>query len=170
MSFAAGIITALFFLCGSWASHAQVPAIIGTWKFNVEASKFPGPPPQSEIRSYRLTDGGVLIGVAVNIDAQGRPGFLQFAAKPDGKDYPEFDTQSAAKYLADGTVPARTYAEVRTADPRKVHWIDKAGGRILSSGEKWVSKDDKQLSFTVDTKDAQGKQIQYLYVFDRTGP
>jgi hypothetical protein len=163
------IITGLFFICGAWASHAQVPAILGTWKFNAAASKFPGPAPQDEIRSYRLTDGGVLIGVAVNIDAQGRPNFLQFAAKPDGKDYPEFDTQSAAKYLADGTVPVRTYAEIRTSDPRKVHWIDKAGGKIISSGDKWVSKDGKQLSFTVDATDAQGKQIQFLYVFDRTG-
>jgi hypothetical protein len=170
MKITAAILTALFLIGGSRASHAQVPAIIGTWKFNVEASKFPGPAPQAEIRSYRLTDSGVLIGVAINIDAQGRPSFLQFAAKPDGNDYPEFDTASAAKYLADGTAPARTYAEIRTDDPRKVHWIDKAGGKILSSGEKWVSKDGKQLSFTVDTKNAQDKQVQYLYVFDRTGP
>jgi hypothetical protein len=170
MKITAGIITGLCFICGSWASYAQVPAVIGTWKFNLEASKFPGPAPQTEIRSYRLTDGGVLIGLAINIDAQGRPSFLQFAAKPDGKDYPEFDTQSAAKYLADGTMPARTYAEIRTGDPRKVQWIDKAGGKILSSGEKWVSKDGKQLSFTIDIRDAQGKQVQYLYVFDRTGP
>jgi hypothetical protein len=170
MKIAARIITGLVCICGSWASHAQVPAVIGTWKLNVEASKFPGPVPQTEVRSYRLTDGGVLIGVAVNIDAQGRPNFLQFAAKPDGKDYPEFDTRSAAEYLADGTAPARTYAEIRTDDPRKVHWIDKAGGKIISSGEKWVSKDGKLLSFTVDATDRQGNKVQYLYVFDRTGP
>ena len=106
MKIAAGILTGLCLSCGSWAVHAQVPAVLGTWKFNIKASKFPGPAPQMEIRSYRLTDGGVLIGVAVNIDAQGRPNFLQFAAKPDGKDYPEFDTASAAKYLADGTAKA----------------------------------------------------------------
>jgi hypothetical protein len=168
MKIAAGIITSVFCLCGGWASQAQVPAIIGTWKLNIAASKFPGPVPQTEVRSYRLA-GGVLIGVAVNIDAQGRPNFLQFAAKPDGKDYPEFDTRSAAEYLADGTAPARTYAEIPTADPRKVHWIDKASGKIISSGDKWVSTDGKQLSFTVDATDRQGNKIQYLYVFDRTG-
>ena len=27
----------------------------------------------------------------------------------------------------------------------------------------------KKMSFTVDTKDQQGKDVQYLYVFDRTG-
>ncbi len=170
MKIAASIIAGLILGCGARASHAQVPAIVGTWKLNVAASKFPQPAPQSEVRSYRLTDAGVLIGVAVNIDAQGRPNFLQFAAKPDGKDHPEFDTRSAAEYLADGKAPVRTYAEIPTADPRKVHWIDKAGGKIISSGEKWVSGDGKQLSFTVDASDPKGNKVQYLYVFDRTGP
>jgi hypothetical protein len=151
------------------ASYAQVPAVIGTWKLNVEASKFPGPPPQTHIRSYRLNEKGFLVGVAVIVDAQGRPNFLQFAAKVDGKDYPEFSTDSAANYLSDGTRPPRTYSESPTDDPLKVKWLDKQGGKLLFSGEKWVSADGKKLSFTVDTKDQQGKDLQLLYVFDRTG-
>ena len=54
----------------------------------------------------------VAIQVTFIVDAQRRPSFLQFAAKPDGKDYPEFSTESAAKYLIDGTTPPRTYAEI----------------------------------------------------------
>jgi hypothetical protein len=169
MKIAAGIIAGLILACGSWASYAQVPAIIGTWKLNVAASRFPEPAPQAEVRSYRLTDGGVLIGLAVNIDAHGRPNFLQFAARPDGRDYPEFDTRSAAEYLAQGKAPFRTYAEIPSADPLKVHWVDKADGRIISSGDKWVSKDGKLLSFTVDATDPKGNKVQFLYVFDRTG-
>jgi hypothetical protein len=169
MKIAAGIIAGLILGCGSWASYAQVPAIIGTWKLNVAASRFPEPAPQAEVRSYRLTDGGVLIGLAVNIDAHGRPNFLQFAARPDGRDYPEFDTRSAAEYLAQGKAPFRTYAEIPSADPLKVHWVDKADGRIISSGDKWVSKDGKLLSFTVDATDPKGNKVQFLYVFDRTG-
>ena len=152
------------------AAQAQVPYIVGTWKLNVAASRLDGPAPQSEVRSYRLSPDGVLIGVAISVDDRGRPGFLQFAARPDGKDYPEFSTDSAARYLIDGTAPPRTYAEIPTADPYKVRWVDKAGGRVLASGEKWVSRDGKRLSFTADAKDQQGHPIQYLYVFDRTGP
>ena len=167
MKIAACIVTGL--LTVGWsASHAQVPAVIGTWKLNIEASKFPGPPPQTHVRSYRVVDGK-LIGVAVSVDAQGRPNFLQFAAGLDGKDYPEFSTDSAAKYLSDGTTPPRTYAEIPTSDPLKVKWVDKMGGKILVSGEKWVSADGKKMSFTVDAQDEQGKAVQYLYVFDRTG-
>ena len=169
MKIATLVITGLLIAFGSGVSHAQVPAVLGTWKLNVEASKFPGPAPQTHVRSYRLSDDGVLIGVAVIVDSQGRPSFLQFAARVDGKDYPEFNTESAAKYLSDGTVPPRTYAEIPTGDPLKVKWVDKVGGKLLFSGEKWVSIDGKKLSFTVDTKNEQGKDVQYLYVFDRTG-
>ncbi len=169
MKIATLVITGLLIAFGSGVSHAQVPAVLGTWKLNVEASKFPGPAPQTHVRSYRLSDDGVLIGVAVIVDSQGRPSFLQFAARVDGKDYPEFNTESAAKYLSAGTVPPRTYAEIPTGDPLKVKWVDKVGGKLLFSGEKWVSIDGKKLSFTVDTKNEQGKDVQYLYVFDRTG-
>jgi hypothetical protein len=170
MKIAACIVMGLLIAGSFGVSHAQVPAVLGTWKLNVAASKLPpGPPPQTQVRSYRMTDDGVLIGVAVTIDAQGRPNFLQFAGKPDGKDHPEFSTDSAAKYLSDGTLPPRTYAEIPTDDPLKVKWVDKQGGKLLFSGEKWVSADGKKLSFTVDTKDGQGKDVQFFYVFDRTG-
>ncbi len=40
MKIAPRIVAALLIACGSSASHAQVPAIIGTWKLNAEASTF----------------------------------------------------------------------------------------------------------------------------------
>jgi len=169
MKIAASLVATLVIACSSGALRAQVPAVLGTWKLNIEASKFPGPPPQTHVRSYRMAENGVLVGVAVIVDAQGRPNFLQFAAKVDGKDHPEFSTDSAAKYLSDGTAPPRTYAEIPTDAPLKVRWVDKQAGKLLFSGEKWVSADGKKMSFTVDTKDQQGKDVQYLYVFDRTG-
>lgn len=131
MKTAVRIVFALL-IASSWsASRAQLPGIIGTWKLNVEASRFPGPAPQTEVRSYRLAENGVLIGVAVMVDSQGRPNFLQFAAKADGKDYPEFDTKSAAQYLSNGTAPSRTYAETPTSDPRRVKWVDKRAAKCL---------------------------------------
>ena len=170
MKIAACIITTVLLAFSSSVLRAQVPGVIGTWKLNVAESKFPGPPPQTHVRSYRLADNGMLIGVAVIVDSQGRPSFLQFAAKVDGKDYPEFSTDSAAKYLSDGTAPPRTYAEIPTADALKVKWVDKMGGKLLFSGEKWVSADGKKLSFTVNARNEQGTDVQLLYVFDRTGP
>ena len=96
MKIAACIVSALCIGGNSGASLAQVPGVIGTWKLNVEASRFPEAVPQVHVRSYRLAENGMLIGLAVFVDSKGRPGFLQFAAKPDGKDYPEFSADSAA--------------------------------------------------------------------------
>ncbi len=170
MKLGVNIVIGLLIACSPLLSSGQVPYIIGSWRLNIAASKMQGRAPQTEVRSYRLTAEGVLIGVAVTIDDRGQPNFLQFAARPDGKDYPEFSTGSAAQYLVDRTPPPRTYAEKPTADPRRVQWTDKAGGRVPAAGEKWVTKDGKRLSFTVDEKDEQGRAIRYLYVFDRTGP
>ena len=146
-----------------------MPHIVGTWAFNAEASRIPGPVPQTHVRRYFLADDGILIGVAAVVDAQGRPFFLQFAAKPDGADYPEFDMNSAAAYLIDGSQPPRTYSET-PIDSHTVEWVDKADGRVIASGKKWVSADGQTLSFTSNAKNDRGEDVEYLYVFDRTGP
>jgi hypothetical protein len=62
---AASVFAGLIFISASWTSHAQIPAVIGTWKLNVESSKVAGSAPQIQVRSYRLTSQGVLIGVVV---------------------------------------------------------------------------------------------------------
>lgn len=159
----AGSVAALAIASLSAPAPAQVPYIEGTWRLNVAASHLAGPPPQSHVRSYRMGPDGVLVGLAVVVTPNGAPNVLMFAAKPDGRDHPEFDTQTAARYLADGSAPPRTYAESPTQDDHRVRWVDKAGGRILASGEKWVSPDGKTMSFTVDG-------TEELDVFDRTGP
>jgi hypothetical protein len=169
MKLVMSLVAGLLFACWSAPAQAQVPYIVGTWELNVEASRFPGQPPRTEVRRYILTDDGVLIGIAVFVGSQGNPGFLQFAAKPDGMDYPEFDTRSAGQHLIDGTPPPRTYAEIPTDDPRRVQWVDKQDGRIVGSGEKWVSEDGQTLTITSSTRNAQGEEVVYTYVYDRTG-
>lgn len=94
------VIVAVTLLALSAAAHAQVPHIIGTWKLNIEASQFLGRAPQSEVRRYDVADNGYLVGLAVFIDAQGNPGFLQFAAKSDGQDYAEYSSGVLAERFA----------------------------------------------------------------------
>jgi hypothetical protein len=106
------------------------------------------------------------VGLAVVVDARGNPSFLQFAAKDDGKDYPEFDSGSLARFQIDGTKGPRTYSET-PIDSRTVAWIDKVDGRIVASGKKWVSEDGKTLSFTSEGTNRSGEPFTYLFVFDR---
>jgi hypothetical protein len=145
---------------------AQVPHIVGNWRLNVEASRFPGPAPQTHVRRYSLGPDGSLIGLAVIVDADGTPSFLQFAAKPDGKDYPEFDAGSAAQYLIDGSPPPATYAET-PIDSHTVEWTDKYDGQVTFSGRKWVSADGQTMTITAVIKNERNEDIDFLFVFDR---
>jgi hypothetical protein len=158
---------ALVFGVLSTPVHAQVPHVIGNWRLNAAASRLPGPAPQTHVRRYSLApDGTTLIGLAVTVDAQGNPSFLQFAAKPDGKDYPELDSRTAAQYLMDGSPPPATYAET-PIDARTVEWVDKYQGRVTASGRKWVSEDGRTLTFTAVVSDERNEQREFLFVFDR---
>jgi hypothetical protein len=139
---------------------------VGTWKLDVAASRLPGPPPQMHVRRYSLAEDGTLIGLAVVVDARGNPSFLQFAAKTDGKDYAEFDSASLAAWQIDGTSPRRTYAET-PVDSHTVEWVDKADGKVIASGKKWVSEDGRILSFTAESVTPQGASVVYTFVFER---
>jgi hypothetical protein len=159
---------ALALACCAIPVHAQVPHIIGNWQLNAAASRLPGPAPQTHVRRYSLADDGTLIGLAVTVDTQGNPSFLQFAAKPDGKDYPEFDARTAARYLMDGSAPPATYAET-PVDSHTVEWVDKYQGTVTARGRKWVSADGRTLTFTALVKNQRNEEMEFLFVFDRIG-
>ena len=146
---------------------AQVPHVIGNWRLNVAASRLPpGPEPQTHVRRYSLAPDGSLVGLAVVVSADGTPSFLQFAAKPDGRDYPEFDARSAAQYLIDGTTPPATYSET-PIDSHTVEWVDKYQGNVTARGKKWVSADGRTLTFTAIVTNERNEQLEFLFVFDR---
>jgi len=154
-------------LACSLTAEAQLPHIIGTWKLNVAASHLPGPPPQTHVRRYSLAeDGKTLIGLAVVVDARGNPNFLQFAARSDGKDYAEFNSDLLARWQIDGAQSPREYTET-PLDSHSVEWADKYDGKVVASGKKWVSDDGRTLSFTSNAKNQKGEDVVYLFVFDR---
>jgi hypothetical protein len=159
-------ILGLALAAGLPAAHAQTPHILGTWKLNVAASRLPGPPPRVHVRRYSLAEDGTLIGLAIVVDANGNPDFLQFAAKSDGQDYAEFNSRLLAELQIDGTQTPAEYSET-PIDDHTVAWVDKYQGRTIASGKKWVSKDGQTLTFTSTSKNGQGEQVEYRYVFDR---
>jgi hypothetical protein len=127
---------------------ADVPPIVGVWKLNVEKSTARIPPDAVEIRQYNMRPDGFLVGLLIT----GTPRayhYLQFVAKSDGKDYPEYSDAIVSDWLAAGTPTPRAYAE-RLIDEYTTEWIDKVDGRVTAQGRKIVSKDRKTLTITVD--------------------
>ena len=81
----------LLILGFSWrglAMDADDP-ILGVWKLNLARSKYvPGPPPQSQTRTYRLADDEIFVTIET-VDAHGqRQPTIEFPERYDGKQYP----------------------------------------------------------------------------------
>jgi hypothetical protein len=147
------------------ALQAQTPArkssppIVGSWRLNLEKSNMRFPYDRFEIRQYRLRPDGFLVGLLITNDAQGSFHYLQFTAKSDGKDYPEYSDAVVADMIAVGKQTSRTYAET-VVDDYATDWTDKVDGKITSHGKKIVSKDGKTLTVTVEG-------TSRMYVYDR---
>jgi hypothetical protein len=132
------------------ALRAQTPLIVGTWKLNPEKSNVRVPANHVEIRQYHLRPDGFLVGLLISSDSQGGYHYLQFTAKSDGKDYPEYTEADLANMLAAGRQTPRTYAET-VVDAYTTDWTDKVNGKVTAHGKKIVSKDGKTLTLTVDS-------------------
>ncbi len=133
------------------AQAKAAPRIVGTWKLNYEKSNMRIPPPGVfQIRQYRLREDGFLVGLLITSGAQGRISFLQFTAKSDGKDYPEYSDDIVAEMIATGKPTTRTYSE-RIIDEYATEWVDKVNGRITAQGKKTISQDGKTMTITNDS-------------------
>jgi hypothetical protein len=148
--FAAAIILLLAFSVRSQerSAHTTTPLIVGTWKLNLEKSTVRVPPGVMEIRQYRMRPDGFLVGLLISSNA-GDYHYLQFVAKSDGNDYPEYSDQIVGDLVAAGRPTRRTYSE-RAIDEYVTEWIDKVDGKITAQGKKIVSKDRQTLTITVD--------------------
>jgi hypothetical protein len=127
----------------------------GTWKMNAAKSKYsPGPPPkdltvvvESDENNYKIE--------ATGMDADGKPVHVQYSAKFDGKDYP-----------ATGVANADTVS-VKRIDANTVETAQKKGGKVVMTITSKVSKDGKTRTSTWHGKNAEGKDVHNVVVFDK---
>ena len=59
----------------------------GTWELDLAKSKFSGPAPKSQTRTYDVAGDSVKL-TSKGISPEGKPTAVQFNARFDGKDYP----------------------------------------------------------------------------------
>jgi hypothetical protein len=127
----------------------------GTWKMNPEKSKYsPGPAPknltvviESDNTNYKLD--------ATGTDADGKPMHVQYSAKFDGKDYP-----------ATGIANADTVS-VKRIDANTVETVQKKDGKVVMTITSKMSKDGKTRTSTWHGKNAEGKDVHNVVVFDK---
>ena len=146
-----GLVLAMGSVSISSLSAQTRDLAIGTWKLNVAMSKFAGPPLKNQTRTFEDRGDGVLIFTSEGIDAEGKPTFISYTVKRDGKDYPTG---------VNPTTGARNSISARLIDDYTLEFTNKANGKITGRGSRNLSKDGKTLTY----KDAQG---QTTLVFDR---
>ena len=128
---------------------------VGTWKLNVSKSKFsPGPVPKSQMLKQELWEGGVKL-TTDTVDNEGKTVHGEYAAKYDGKDYPW-----------KGNTDADTIS-LKRIDDNSYEAVWKLKGKTTLTSKTLVSADGKTRTITQTGKDAQGRTVNNVTVYDR---
>ena len=162
----AGCLCCLVFLYVSQV-YAQVPAVLGVWEFDKQASTLPeGFPLASEIRSYDLRDDGYLVNVVIRQLENGQPDFIQVVSKSDGKDYPQYHSSPLAELQVNGTTTPYTYSETMI-DDHSVSIVAKFNGQVINTGTRSISADRKTMTIDVTGIRPDGQEISFQLIFRR---
>lgn len=127
----------------------------GTWKMNPTKSKYsPGPAPKNITVTIDSDADNIKLS-ADGIDAAGNPTHVAYTAKYDGKDYP-----------LTGVPNADTVA-LKRIDDRTTQSTVKQAGQVVMTVTSVVSKNGKTRTSTFKGKDAQGKDVNNVVVYDK---
>jgi len=129
---------------------------LGTWKLNLEKSKFGAAPvPKAGTRTCVAQRGGMIKCTQDGVNAKGESTHMEYTVKYDGKDYP-----------VTGSPTVDTVAAKRI-DSRTQEWTGKKAGQVVGTVRIVVSKDGKTLTGTWSGKDPAGNPITYTTVSDK---
>jgi hypothetical protein len=150
-----GLIAMLVTTLALFVATAAADQSSGTWKMNPEKSKYsPGPAPKNLTVVVESDDTNYKID-ATGTDADGKPMHVQYSAKFDGKDYP-----------ATGVANADSVS-VKRIDTDTIETVQKKDGKVVMTITSKVSKDGKTRTSTWRGKNAEGKDVHNMVVFEK---
>jgi hypothetical protein len=138
------------------ATNAAAETSSGTWKMNTAKSKYnPGPAP-SDLTIVIECDENHYKLEATGTDGNGKPLHVQYSAKFDGKDYPATGIEGGADTVS-----------IRRIDANTIETTQKKDGKIVMLILSKVSKDGKTRTSTWSGRNAEGKDVHNVVVFDK---
>ena len=150
-----GVAAAFLAAAISGASAQSKPAGMGTWKLNLEKSKFnPGPAPKSQTVKLEPAGNGVKV-TSEGVTADGKPFASEFTANYDGKDYP-----------VKGSPVIDTVALVRI-DALTNTRTDKKAGKVVATHKRVIAKDDKTWTVEIKGTSPKGEPFNNVLFFER---
>jgi hypothetical protein len=127
----------------------------GTWKLNVEKSKYsPGPAPQGQTMKIEASGDGEKAATE-GVNAAGTATMTQYTAQYDGKDSPITGSQNA------DTV------SLKRIDARTLERTDKKGDKVVATSTRVVSEDGKTMTVTTTGTNAQGQAVNNVTVWEK---
>jgi hypothetical protein len=137
---------------------ADSTAFVGTWKLNLDKSKFPaGQAPKSLTRTVSA-DGDTLTYKFEGVGSDGAALTYGFASKLDGKDSEV--TGTGMPYGADHIAIKQQNSHMTSATLKK-------GDKIVGTSSATVSHDGKTLTLTSKGTDANGKPTKSVSIYDK---
>lgn len=130
---------------------------LGTWKLNLEKSKFTGAPAPKELTRTLAADGDSVKYTFAGTAADGSALAYSFTVKYDGNEYSvEGNPPGGFDKVAFKKVNDRTYTVTQ-----------KRAGKEVGSGKATVSKDGKTTSVVLKYTDASGKSVSTTTLYDK---
>ena len=128
---------------------------IGTWKLNVEKSKYsPGPAPKSATMKIEASGQGET-ATTEGVNAEGADTKVEYTAQFDGKDYPLTGSQTADK------------TSLKRIDARTTERTNKKGETVVGTITQVLSEDGKTMTATTTGTNAQGQAMNNVTVWEK---
>jgi hypothetical protein len=151
-AFAAAVLAILTTTAAGVAAQAAEP-ILGSWQLNVARSRYHGPAPRSEIRTFTVA-GTEIKATTKGIDSAGNPYADEWIINYDGKEYP-IESPNADTVIR------------RRVDPLTIELTLKKAGKIVSTGRRVISKDGKTMTITGKGVNAKGEAFDTMEIFEK---
>lgn len=121
-------------------AREQAPAaLIGAWKADLAASKYPGAKPQAALRTFAYTEDGKILVNFVTVNAQGQVSSGHWAAQVDGT--PAIEYHSSAK-----SVPYNVVSLTKV-DETKLNLTVTRHGKVDLTATYTLSPDGSRLTY-----------------------
>jgi len=128
---------------------------LGTWKLNMEKSKFtPSAPVKSLTSTREASDGGLKV-TTTGEQANGTPINASYTAKYDGKEYPV--TGAPYDTIAIKQVDANTFTAM----------LKNTRTKYIATGRSVISKDGKTMTTTTKGTNAEGNPMSHTMVYEK---
>jgi len=151
------IVLGIVLLAGGASAQSKDDPSIGSWKLNVAKSKFtPGPPIKGDTRSYEVLDGWLIVTTETT-PANGNRTGVRFAAKFDGKQYPQIGRFAP-------TVALISYQPIDTRTLK--YTVRDTAGKVTSTNTRTVSADGKTMTIEQKSTDASGRPVVNVELFE----